>query len=154
VGRPPDAATGPTLASTAGTLANTRDPRVGLAEASRIAALVGHGRVTESEQEWTGTGLTYELTVVGPTGAARKVTVDRGTGRVLANTPEDADEATGSPDDTRPDSDDHAGDQDGDDHARDRDGDDHASNREGHDRDRHDQDSDHQQRGHEESSAD
>jgi hypothetical protein len=157
VGQPPGATPDPTVPSTAGISAGRRDSRVGLAEASRIAALVGHGRVTESEQEWTGTSLAYEMTVVAPTGAARKVTVDRGTGRVIANTPEDADEATGSADDTRPDSDDDASGRDaGDRDAGDRDGSDRdGHDRDGHDRDGHDRDGhDRQQRGHQESSAD
>jgi hypothetical protein len=66
---------------------------VGLVEASRIAALVGHGHVTKAEQESTPTGLAYEVTVVRPDGTERTVTVDRTTGRVLANALEDASDA-------------------------------------------------------------
>ena len=81
--------------TTAGTTtAATATPRtgsaVGLVEASRIAALVGHGHVTKAEQESTLSGLAYEVSVVRPDGTERTVTVDHATGRVLANTLEDA----------------------------------------------------------------
>jgi uncharacterized membrane protein YkoI len=75
---------------TAGATTARRDATVGPAEASRIAALVGHGRVTDVDEESTPTGLTYEMTVVQPDGTERTVTVNRATGRVLANTLEDA----------------------------------------------------------------
>ena len=119
VGQQTNATSDPTATSTAQTPTAARNPHVGLAEASRIAALVGHGRVTESDQETAGAGLSYEMTVVTPNGAVRKVTVDAGTGRVLANTPKDAKDATDateSTDGTDADGDDHA-----DGHATDRD---------------------------------
>jgi hypothetical protein len=98
------------LDTTAGTTAGTTAPAsgttrtgsaVGLVEASRIAALIGHGHVSKAEQESTATGVVYEVTVVQPDGTERTVTVDRTTGRVLANTLEDAsdgNDATDRPD--------------------------------------------------------
>jgi hypothetical protein len=86
--------TGQSLITTAGTTAATATTQtgsaVGLVEASRIAALVGHGHVTKAEQESTPSGLAYEISVVRPDGTERTVIVDRTTGRVLANTLEDA----------------------------------------------------------------
>jgi uncharacterized membrane protein YkoI len=125
----------PTVTSRAGSAAVPRGSRVGLTEASHIAALVGHGRVTESEQETTAAGLAYEMTVVGPNGAVRKVTVDAGTGRVLANTLEDAKDAKDAKDATDVDAPESAGDTDadGDDHS-----DDHATHRDVKDEDRND----------------
>ena len=81
-----------TTAGTTTTASTTtrRASAVSLVEASRIAALVGHGHVTKADQEATSTGLAYEVTVVQPDGTERTVTVDRSTGRVLANTLEDA----------------------------------------------------------------
>jgi hypothetical protein len=83
---PQDTTAGTTTASTT----TRRASAVSLVEASRIAALVGHGHVTKADQEATSTGLAYEVTVVQPDGTERTVTVDRSTGRVLANTLEDA----------------------------------------------------------------
>ena len=117
VGQPANVTPEPT--STTQIAAAARDPHVGLAEASRIAALVGHGRVTESDQETTGAGLSYEMTVVGPNGAVRTVTVDAGTGRVLANTPKDATEAKDTTDAGDPTESADGSDADGDDHAKD-----------------------------------
>jgi hypothetical protein len=77
-----------TATTTTGGTTTRTDLTVSPAEASHIAALVGHGRVTKSDEELTPTGLAYEMTVVRPDGSERKVTVDRGSGRVLANTPE------------------------------------------------------------------
>jgi len=75
---------------TAGATTARRNATVGPAEASRIAALVGHGRVTDVDEESTPTGPTWEMTVVQRDGTERTVTVDRATGRVLANTLEEA----------------------------------------------------------------
>jgi uncharacterized membrane protein YkoI len=125
----------PTVTSRAGAAALPRDSRVGLTEASRIAALVGHGRVTELEQETTTAGPAYEMTVVGPDGAVRKVTVNAGTGRVLANTLESAKDAKDATDATDGDAPESAGDTDadGDDHS-----DDHATHRDVKDEDGND----------------
>jgi hypothetical protein len=86
-GQSVDTTAGTTTAATATTRSGSA---VGLVEASRIAALVGHGHVTKADQESTPSGLAYELSVVRPDGTERTVTVDRTTGRVLANTLEDA----------------------------------------------------------------
>ena len=84
------------LDTTAGTTAGTTAPAsgttrtgsaVGLVEASRIAALIGHGHVSKAEQESTATGVVYEVTVVQPDGTERTVTVDRTTGRGFWRTP-------------------------------------------------------------------
>jgi hypothetical protein len=107
-----DTTTGTT---TSGHTTTRRVSAVSLAEASRIAALIGHGRVTESDQESTPTGLVYEITVVGADGAERRLTVDRGTGRVLANTLEDSPEAPEVADGTDSDSNPHNSDHDGND---------------------------------------
>jgi uncharacterized membrane protein YkoI len=56
-----------------------------MADAARIAARVAGGRVTDSEEEWAATGLTYELDVERTDGIDRRVVVDSRNGRVLAN---------------------------------------------------------------------
>jgi uncharacterized membrane protein YkoI len=72
-------------ATTTPTQSTGRDPAVGLTEAARIAALIGGGRVTESDEESTPTGITYELRIVRADGTARDLVVDGRDGRVLAN---------------------------------------------------------------------
>lgn len=72
-------------ATTTPSQSTRRDPTVGLTEATRIAALIGGGRVTESDEALTPTGITYELRVVRADGTARDVVVDSRDGRVLAN---------------------------------------------------------------------
>jgi uncharacterized membrane protein YkoI len=128
VGQRANATPEPTVTSTAGTVAVARDPHVGLVEASRIAALVAHGRVTEADQETTGAGLSYEMTVVGPNGAVRTVTVDAATGRVLANTLKDTTDAGGATESADGTDADGGGDDHVNDHGTDRDVKDDDSN--------------------------
>jgi uncharacterized membrane protein YkoI len=72
-------------ASGASRPSSTNGSRVTLAEATRIASKAAGGRVTDSDEEWAATGLTYELEVARADGSSWEVVVDSRNGRVLTN---------------------------------------------------------------------